>query len=222
MPMDWFPLWLSLRVALCATAASLAIGVPLAWALAGRSFRGKALLSGLVDLPLVLPSTVLGWYLLVLLGRDGPAGRLYESLTGHPLVFTWQAAVVAATIYAAPLLVRSVRSAIEALDPAQELAARGLGATGWRVFRHVTLPRVRRPVLGATLYAFARSMADFGITILIAGNLPGTTQTLSVAVFDAVSSGHGAAARWLVVAVSALVLGLLVAANRVQTEAATR
>ncbi len=222
MPMDWFPFWLSLRVAGCAAVTAVVVGVPLASLLARREFRGKAWLRGLVDLPLVLPPTVLGWYLLVLLGRNGPGGRVYESLTGAPLVFTWQAAALAAAVYATPLLVRSVQEALSALDPHYERAARGLGANGWRVFWRVTLPLVRRAVLGATIFAFARSMADFGITILIAGNLPGQTQTLSVAVFDAVARGDGATARVLVVASSATVLALLIAANHVQAERRAR
>lgn len=214
MPIDWFPLWLSLRVALCATAASLVIGVPLAWLLAEGRFRGKTVLAAAVDLPLVLPSTVLGWYLLVLLARDGVAGRWYESVAGAPLLFTWQAAVVASAVYATPLVARSLSSSIAALDPAIARSARGLGASGWKAFRSVTFPLIRRPAAGAALYAFARSMAEFGITLLIAGNLPGKTQTLSVAVFDAVARDNGAAARGLVLALSGITLALMAAAHR--------
>jgi len=214
MPIDWFPLWLSLRVALCATAASLVIGVPLAWLLAEGRFRGKTVLAAAVDLPLVVPSTVLGWYLLVLLARDGILGRWYESVAGAPLLFTWQAAVVASAMYATPLVARSVAAAIAAIDPSIARSARGLGASHWMAFRSVTVPLIRRPVAGAALYAFARSMAEFGVTLLIAGNLPGRTQTLSVAVFDAVAKDNTAAARGLVLAVSGITLALIAAAHR--------
>jgi molybdate transport system permease protein len=214
MPIDWFPLWLSLRVALCATILSMALGLPLAWLLAEGRFRGRAIVAAAVDLPLIVPSTVLGWYLLVLLARDGVLGRWYELAAGRPLLFTWQAAVLASTVYATPLVARSVASALGGLDPALGLAARGLGASRWMVFRRVTAPLIRRPIAGASLYAFSRSMAEFGITILIAGNLPGKTQTLSVAVFDAASKDNGAAARALVLALSGITLALLAAAHR--------
>ncbi len=220
MQIDWFPLWLSLRVAALATGVSLAFGLWLAHLLAKREFRGKGLLEAAVELPLVLPPTVLGYYVLVLVGQDRLLGRVYASVFGAPLLFTWQAAVVAAVIYAAPFLVKSARAAFEDVDASYERAARGLGAGGWRVFWRVTLPLARRAVLAATLLAFARSMADFGITILIAGNLPGRTQTLSVAVYDAVEKGNGAMARALVLVISALVLGLLFLANRLKPKQA--
>lgn len=223
MAVDWFPLWLSLRVAFFATAISLVPALWLAWLLAGREFRGKQVLASAVELPLVLPSTVFGWYLLVALGQGTLLGRFYESITGAPLLFTWQAAVVAGAIYSAPLLVKSARAALEALDATSYArAARGLGASEWRVFWRVTLPLARGPILGATALAFARSMADFGITIMIAGNFPGRTQTLSVAVFDAVGRGNGATARTLVLVISLAALALLYAANRLQTRQAAR
>jgi molybdate transport system permease protein len=220
MQMDWFPLWLSLRVAALSTGISLAFGLGIAHLLARRQFRAKRLAEAAVDLPLVLPPTVLGYYVLVLLGQDRLLGRAYAAVFGGPLLFTWQAAVVAAVIYAAPFLVHSARAAFEQVDPACERAARALGAGGWRVFWRVTLPLARGPVLAATLLAFARSMADFGITILIAGNLPRRTQTLSVAVYDAVEKGDGAAARALVLVISALVLALLFLASRLKPKQA--
>ncbi len=222
MQIDWFPLWLSLRVGALATALSLAAGLALGWLLAGRQFRGKSVLEALVDLPLVLPPTVLGYYLLVVLSQASPLGKFYETLSGAPLLFTWQAAVVAAAVYTAPLLTRAVRDALGGVDPGFARAARGLGASPWRAFWLVSLPLARRPILAATALALARSMADFGITILIAGNLPGRTQTLSVAVYDAVERGDGAAARALVLVMSALVLGLLFLSNRLMPRQAAR
>ncbi len=214
MPIDWFPLWLSLRVAGIATALSLALGLWLAYSLANRSFRGKEVLDAAVALPLVLPPTVLGYYLLVLLGRPSPLGRLYEWLFGQPLVFTWQAAVVAAMLHAIPLLVISARAALESVDHSYERAARNLGASEWRVFWRVSFPLARRSIFAAAILAFARTLGDFGITIMIAGNIPGRTQTLAVAIYDAVESGNGMLARVLVLIISFVAVLILSVANR--------
>ncbi len=213
MQHDWFPLWLSLRVAAMATVLSLVVGLALAWLLANRSFRGREVLDATISLPLVLPPTVLGFYLLILLGRESALGRLYESLTGSPLVFTWQAAVIAALFHSAPLLIKSARAALESVDHVYERAARTLGASEWRVFVHITLPLALRPILAAAALAFARSLGDFGVTIMLAGNIPGRTQTVAVAIYDAVEGGNGDLARWLVLAVSALAIALLTLAN---------
>jgi molybdate transport system permease protein len=214
MPIDWFPLWLSLRVALISTAIALVIGLWLAWTLANRSFRGKEVLDAAVTLPLVLPPTVLGYYLLVLLGRASPIGQIYQWLFGGPLLFTWQAAVVASLFHSTPLLVKSARAAFESVDRSYERAARNLGATELRLFWRVTLPLVRRSILAAAALAFARSLGDFGVTLMIAGNIPGRTQTVSLAIFDAVEASNGATARVLVLIVSALALAILTVANR--------
>src|SRR5271154_5921234 len=192
MAINWFPLWLSLRVAALATLVSLALGLWIAYVLANRNFRGKEVLDAAVTLPLVLPPTVLGYYLLVVLGRASPVGHLYEWVFGGPLVFTWQAAVVASLVHSTPLLVKSARAAFESVDRSYERAARNLGATELRLFWRVTLPLVRRSVLAAAALAFARSLGDFGVTLMIAGNIPGRTQTVAVAIYDAVEAGHGA------------------------------
>jgi molybdate transport system permease protein len=214
MVVDWFPLWLSLKVASIATALSLVIGLWLAYLLANRKLRWLEMLDAAVALPLVLPPTVLGYYLLVLLGRQGSLGRFYEWLFGAPLVFTWQAAVVAAMFHAVPLLVLSARAAFESVDKSYERAARNLGAPDWRVFWRVTLPLAQRSILAAGILAFARSLGDFGVTIMIAGNIPGRTQTMAVAIYDAVESGNGALARVLVVIISVLAVLILSLANR--------
>jgi molybdate transport system permease protein len=214
MAIDWFPLWLSLRVAAISTAIALAVGLWLAWILANRAFRGKEILDAAVTLPLVLPPTVLGYYLLVLLGRASPIGELYEWLFGGPLVFTWQAAVVASLFHSTPLLVKSARAAFESVDRSYERAARNLGATELRLFWRVTLPLVRRSILAAAALAFARSLGDFGVTLMIAGNIPGRTQTVSLAIYDAVEASNGATARVLVLIVSAIALLILTLANR--------
>jgi molybdate transport system permease protein len=211
--LDWFPLWLSLRVAALSTVLAFAGGLWIAYLLANRQFRGKDVLDAAVTLPLVLPPTVLGYYLLVLLGRSSPLGKLWEAIFGSPLVFTWKAAVVAA-LHALPLLVKSARAALESVDRNYERAARNLGASEWKLFWRVTLPLAWRSIFAATVLAFARALGDFGVTLMVAGNIPGRTQTVAVAIYDAVESGNGAVARTLVLVVSALALVLLTLANR--------
>jgi len=215
--MDWFPLWLSLRVAAISTVLALALGLWVAWLLANRSFRWKELVDAAVTLPLVLPPTVLGYYLLVLFGRSSPLGKIYEWIVGHPLVFTWQAAVVAALFHATPLLIKSARAAFENLDQSYERAARNLGASEWRLFWRVVLPLTRRSILAASALAFARALGDFGITLMIAGNIPGRTQTVALAIYDAVESGKGNVALSLVLVISVVAVAILTVANRFAT-----
>ena len=211
---DWSPLWLSLRVASIATVLSLAIGLTAGWALTRWQFRGKNLAEALITAPIVLPPTVLGYYLLVALGRNSPLGEAYEAIFGGPLVFTWQAAVVAACLHAIPLLIRSARAAFEGVNRNLENAARSLGASEWRVFWRVTLPLSKGPVVAAAVFAFARALGDFGVTIMIAGNIPGKTQTMSVAIYDAVQSGQSQLATALVLVMSALAITVLYAIGR--------
>jgi molybdate transport system permease protein len=216
--MDWFPLWLSLRVAFVSTIFALAIGLWLAYLLANRRFRGKELLDAAVTLPLVLPPTVLGYYLLVLLGRHSPIGSAYEWIFGSPLVFSWQAAVVAAFFHSGPLLIKSARAAFESVDHSFERAARTLGASEWKLFWRVTMPLALRSVSAAAALGFARALGDFGVTIMIAGNIPDRTQTMSVAIYDAVEAGNGELARVLVLVISAIALAILFLANRLSPE----
>jgi molybdate transport system permease protein len=216
MEIDWFPFWLSLRVAGIATTISIVVGLALAYLLTNVEFRGRDLLDAVVTLPLVLPPTVLGYYLLVSLGRVSPIGKLYEVIFGGPLVFTWQAAVVASTIHAIPLLVKSARAALQSVERDYERAARSLGASEWRVFRRVSLPLVRRQIVAAGVLAFARSLGDFGTTLMIAGDIPGRTQTVSIAIYDAAAGGHTLTARVLVLAVSALTIVIVYGANRLE------
>lgn len=214
MPIDWFPLWLSLRVAVLSTAIALGAGLWIAYVLANRNFRGKDVLDAAVTLPLVLPPTVLGYYLLVLIGRASPFGRLWEEIFGAPLVFTWKAAVIAALLHSFPLLVKSARAALESVDRSYERAARTLGASEWKLFWRVTLPLAWRSIFAAAALAFARSLGEFGVTLMVAGNIPGRTQTLAVAIYDAVESGNGAMARTMVLIISAVALVILTVANR--------
>ncbi len=175
---------LSLQVA--ATAATLALppGIAIAWLLARRRFPGRLLLEAVVHAPLVLPPVVTGYLLLLLLGREGPVGRLLESAFGVRLVFTWWAAVIAAAVVSFPLLVRAVRLSIEAVDPRLEQAARTLGAGPWRTFALVTLPLARPGVIAGWLLAFARGLGEFGATIMVAGNVPGETRTMPLAIWS--------------------------------------
>ncbi len=219
--MDWFPLWLSLKVALLATIISTVLGLALAWWLAQGNFRGKGLLDAMVTLPLVLPPTVLGYYLLIAIGRNSMFGGIYERITGIPLVFTWQGAVVAAILHSMPLLVKTSRAALEAVDHSYERAARSLGAPEWKVFLQVSLPLARLPVMAAVTLAFARALGDFGVTLMVAGNIPGRTQTVAVAIYDAVEADDGATARTLVLAVSVLALVIVWIAERLNSRPAT-
>jgi molybdate transport system permease protein len=214
MDIDWFPLWLSLRVASVSTAIAFTAGIALAYLLANGRFRGRDVLDAVITLPLVLPPTVVGYYLLVLLGREAWIGKLYEQVAGSSLVFTWQGAVVAALLHSAPLLIKTSRAALESVDHNYERAARSLGASEWRLFWIVTLPLAWRSILAGVALCFARSLGDFGATLMIAGNIPGKTQTVSIAIYNAVESGQGHIARVLVLAVSAIALLILTLANR--------
>jgi molybdate transport system permease protein len=216
MPIDWFPLWLSLRVAFLSTALSLAAGLWIAYILANREFRGKEVLDAAVTLPLVLPPTVLGYYLLVVLGHASPIGKLWEAVFGSPLVFTWKAAVIAALLHSLPLLVKSARAALESVDRSCERAARTLGASEWRLFWRVTLPLAQRSILAATALAFARSLGEFGATLMVAGSIPGKTQTMAVAIYDAVEAGNSTIALTLVLVISVVALAILTLANRLE------
>jgi len=211
---DWFPLILSLRVALIATAFVVVLGVALGWLLARKRFFGREFLDAAVTLPLVLPPTVLGYYLLVLLGRRSFVGRAIESITGQPLVFTWRGAVVAAGIGALPLVVKTSRTAIASVDTNLEDAARTLGQSEWRVFQRVTMPLASRGIIAAGMLAFARALGDFGATLMVAGNIPGKTQTAAIAIFDASQAGRDNYALVLVVILSAVALLLVYSTNK--------
>lgn len=211
---DWFPLTLSLRVAIIATALVVAVGVALGWLLARKRFFGREALDAVVTLPLVLPPTVLGYYLLVALGRSSPIGQAIESVTGQTLVFTWKGAVVAATIGALPLMVKTSRAAIAAVDTNLEDAARTLGQSEWRVFRRVTLPLAARGIAAAGMLAFARALGDFGATLMVAGNIPGRTQTAAIAIYDATQAGRDDYALALVLLLSAVALSIVYATNK--------
>jgi molybdate transport system permease protein len=207
-------LWLSVRVSVLATALAAAVGLPLAWLLAKRRFWGRQALDVLVTLPLVLPPTVTGYYLIVLLGRRGWLGAPLHALTGWTVVFTWYAAVLAATVMALPLLVRAARAAIEAVNPDLERAAFVLGRSEWQTALEVTLPLARRGIIAGLVLAFARALGEFGATLMLAGNIPGRTATMPLAIYTAVSTGDAAAAQILVALLTLLSCGVVVTASR--------
>ena len=192
-PEEYSVLFLSLRVALIGTLLGLPIGLAVAWALAKTSMRGKVLLDTLVSFPLVLPPVVTGYALLLLLGRNGPLAGLQESLEIE-LLFTWFAAAMAAGLVALPLMVRSMEVAMAGVDTRLELAARTLGANRWKVFTGVTVPLAFRGIAAGTLLAFARGLGEFGATIVVAGNIPGSTQTLPLAIYTNLQTGNDDAA----------------------------
>ncbi|HEX8137914.1 MAG TPA: molybdate ABC transporter permease subunit [Pyrinomonadaceae bacterium] len=211
---DWFPLALSFRVALIATVLALIIGVALAWLLARRRFAGREVLDAFVTLPLVLPPTVLGYYLLVLLSQMSPVGRAIKLITGTQLVFTWQGAVLAAAIGALPLVVKTSRASISTVSVELENAARTFGKTEWQIFWRITLPLSSRGIIASAMLAFARSLGDFGATLMVAGNIPGRTQTAAIAIYDATQAGRDDYAFTLVAILSVIVLTLLYATNK--------
>jgi molybdate transport system permease protein len=181
---EWQVITLSLRVALVAVAVTLPIGVLLGWLLARREFRGKVLISTALNIPLVLPPVVTGYLLLLLCGPSGPVGRAFAAVFGADLAFSWLAASLAAGVVAFPLLLRTIQVAVDQVDPRLEAAARTLGAGRVRVFLTVTLPLSARGILAGSVLAFGRSLGEFGATIMVAGNIPGRTQTLPLAIFS--------------------------------------
>jgi len=211
--MDLFPVWLSLRVSVLATALVLLVGVPVAWVLARRRFPGRDLLEGAVVLPLVLPPTVLGYYLLVLIGSQGPIGRALGAL-GIELAFTWRAAVLAAAVGSIALLVKATQAGFETVDRRLEQAARTLGRSEWSIFWSVTLPLAWRSLLAGTVLAFCRAFGDFGITLMVAGSIPGKTQTLPLAIYDRVQAFQMGEANALALIAIGITLLLLLGLSR--------
>lgn len=181
---------ISLRIAFTATAVVAVIGLGLAWALSRPGWRGRSTVDVIVSLPLALPPTVLGYYLLLLLGRSGPVGRLTMKWWGTTLIFTPAAAVMACTVVSLPLFVQAARNALEAISDELRDAAQDLGAGRWQTFRHVYLPLAWPGVATGLVLAFARSLGEFGATLMVAGNIPGKTQTMAVAIYSAVQAGH--------------------------------
>lgn len=210
--MDLFPIILSLQVTTLSTILAGLLGVALAWVLTRKRFPWRTLLESVVVLPLVLPPTVVGFYLLLLLGRSGPLGASLEA-AGLEIVFTWKAAVIAATVASLPLVVKAAQAAFESVDPRIEAAARTL-RPAHSVFLTVTLPLAWRGILAGLILAFARGMGEFGITLMLAGSIPGRTQTLPLAIYDAVQANDLAQANGLALITIGIVTVLLFALSR--------
>ncbi len=212
---DWRPVWLTLQVSFTATFFSVALGLVLAWVLARRQFYGRHLLDAVLMQPMVIPPTVLGYYLLVAFGRGSALGSLLENWLGLTLVFTWRGAVLAAMVASLPLFIKPARAAFESVDRELENAARLLGKSDWAVFRTITLPLAWRGVLAGGVMAFARAVGDFGTTLMVAGNIPGKTQTLSIAIYDAVQSGEQGRANALVLLVTVFSVAVMWFVSRI-------
>jgi molybdate transport system permease protein len=210
---DWSPVLLSLRVGLSALAVIFVLGTLAARAMTRRHFPGKDVVDGLLVLPLVLPPVVTGFLLLVLLGRNGPVGRLMEDAFGVRLLFTLHAAVLAAVVVAFPLMYQSAKAAFQSVDTRLEDAARTLGAGEARVFLTVTLPLAWPGLVAGTVLSFARSLGEFGATVMVAGNIPGETTTVPLAIFFLADAGDLRAAGIYALVISALSMVMVVALN---------
>jgi len=208
------PLLLSFQVSLLATLIAGVLGVALAGLLAQRRFPGAELLDAVLNAPLVLPPTVLGYYLLILLGRESALGRAYEAVTGSSIVFSRTGATCAAALAALPFVARSARAALKSVDPRFAEAAATLGAPPLRVFRRVLLPLASRGIGAGLTLGFARSLGDFGVTLMVAGNIPGRTQTASLAIYDAIQAGRDAQAGGLAAVLTTLAVLALYAINK--------
>ncbi|NMM88604.1 molybdenum ABC transporter permease subunit [Rhodococcus sp. SRB_17] len=214
MDIAWSALSLSLQVAGWATALNLVLGIGVGYLLARARFPGRDLLDTFLTLPMVMPPTVLGYYLLVLLGRNGWVGKWLQDTWGINLIFTLQGAVIAATIVAFPLVFKPARAAFEAIDRQMEEAGRVLGISEIGIFLRITLPLAWRGILAGVLLGFARALGEFGATLMVAGSIPGKTQTLSIAVYEAVQAGQDAVANTLVLITSLVCIVVLLGAGR--------
>jgi molybdate transport system permease protein len=208
------PLLLTLKVAGWATLLATIGGIAIAFAIARLRFPGREMADAMMTLPMVMPPTVLGYYLLVLVGRRGVIGEWLYAKLGISLIFTWQGAVIAAAVVAFPLAYKAARAAFEGVERQYEQAARVLGQSEIEVFLRVTLPLAWRGILAGAMLAFARAMGEFGATLMVAGSLPGRTQTLSIAVYEAVQAGKDDVANFLVIVTSIVCISILLASGR--------
>ena len=210
-------LWLSARLACCVAAVLLLLGLPLAYWIARTKWRGKFLVESVVALPLVLPPTVLGFYLLMAMGSRGPLGRLWASLFGQTLAFTFTGLVVASVVYSLPFAVQPMLNAFESVDERLLDAAAVLGASRWRCFREILLPLSVRGIVTAAVLSFAHTLGEFGVVLMVGGNIPGVTRTVSIDIYDRVQSLEYGDANQLAVAlllISFTVLATIYAVNR--------
>jgi molybdate transport system permease protein len=212
--MIWQTLKLSLLVVSIATIAITVIGTAFGYLLAKRNFRGKDILDAVLTLPMILPPTVTGYYLILVLGRRGLLGEPLYSLTGWTVAFTWVAAVIAATVIALPLMIKSARAAIESVDTEYEIASRIMGKSESETFFRITLPLASRGIVAGIVLSFARAFGEFGATLMLAGNIPGRTQTMPLAIYEAVVSGEDERAKWLAVILTIISITVVYLTNR--------
>jgi len=211
------PLWLSMELAAIVAVLLLAIGMPIAYWLAYSEWRGKFLLEAVVALPLVLPPTVLGFYALLAMGPHGPLGRMWNVAFGQGLAFTFPGLVIASLFYSFPFAVQPLMSSFEAVDPRLLSAAAVLGASPWRTFRSVILPLSRSGIITAVVLCFAHTLGEFGVVLMVGGNLPGITRTASIAIYDQVQALDYASANRMALTllmISFAVLSVVYALNR--------
>ena len=220
--MDISLILLTLQIAVVATAINLPIAIGLSWLIVKRRVRGSFLLDVLVSLPLALPPVVSGYFLLLLLGREGPVGSLIRDILGVDIVFTWVAAALASAVVSFPLMARGVMTAIEDVDERLERSARSLGAGALRVAFTITLPLAYRGIMAGVLLGFVRALSEFGATIVVAGNIPGRTQTLPLAIFEKVQLGRDADALRLVGVSIALAVATILVHNWLLSKSRTK
>jgi len=213
----------ALRISLLVVAFTTAIvgllGVAIAILLAKYDFKGKEILYAILTLPLVLPPTVTGYYLLVLLGRRGLLGGYLYELTGWTPVFTWEGAVIAAVVVSLPLMIKSARAGIESIDPEYEIASFTLGKSRLETFWKVTLPLAKRGIVAGLILSFARALGEFGATLMVAGNIPGRTQTMPMAIYEAMISGDDRQAQILAIILTVISLIAVYLTNRLSKSA---
>jgi molybdate transport system permease protein len=212
--MIWPSLRLSLLVVSLATLIIGVVGTALGFLFAKRSFRGKDILDAVFTLPMVLPPTVTGYYLILLLGRRGLLGGPLYSLSGWTVTFTWIAAVIASTVVALPLMIKSARAAIESVDVDYEIASYVMGKSEVETFFRITLPLAGRGILAGIVLSFARAFGEFGATLMLAGNIPGRTQTMPLAIYEAVVSGEDERAKWLALILTGISVTVVYLTNR--------
>lgn len=209
--MDFSPLWISIKTSFAATIVAFVLGIAAAWFVAGYRGKMKGLIDSVLTLPMVLPPTVVGFFLLIIFGKNGPIGRLLYSL-GTQIIFSWSATVIAASVVAFPLMYKTARGAFEQVDRNLIYAARTLGVSEWRIFWRVTVPIAWPGIAAGTVLSFARALGEFGATLMVAGNIPEKTQTIPVAIFFAAEGGDmGTALTWVVLifSISIVVMTLM-------------
>jgi molybdate transport system permease protein len=212
--MNWQPLVLSFQVAAIATAAATVLGVAVGVALASRRLPARELLDALATAPMVMPPTVLGYYLLIALGRHSALGRAWQAATGGPIAFTRTGAVVAATVGGLPLVIKAARAALEGVDATLLQAARTLGAHPVRAWATITLPLASRGLIAGVTLAFARSLGDFGVTLMVAGDIPEQTQTGALAIYDLIQAHDESAAIGMVAVLTGVAVLALYLVNK--------